>query len=166
MIQLEHNITFKDYLKAHYLNMRPRPFLKYTGIVLLMLFCVTAVFAFIDLCKEHDTFFLYFLLPGIYIIFYFYFLMPKKIKKIYNQENSKNIFTTTTITDETLHLKSEFTDTKIPWNKFIKWKENKKLIIVYSNDVLFLIFPKHIFNTQAEWESFRNILGKILKKDF
>ena len=50
------------------------------------------------------------------------------------------------------------------WEHFKMWRENKRTIIVCLQPRQLLHFPRRLFQSAEEWETFRSILSKHLKK--
>ena len=50
------------------------------------------------------------------------------------------------------------------WEHFKMWRESKRIIIVCLHTRQWLFFPRRLFQSAAEWETFRSILRKHLKK--
>ena len=66
--------------------------------------------------------------------------------------------------DETgLHVRSDLGASDIPWDHLHKWKENKRLILLYPTDAMYYLFSRRLF-TAEEWEEFRGLAAKHLKK--
>lgn len=90
--------------------------------------------------------------------------IPYKAKKIFKQQKSLQIPFVVVVSNEGLHFSNEMGEVKIPWDNFLKWKENKNLFLVYHSDVLFQMLPKRLFGSLEEKMSFRNTLTSNINK--
>ena len=93
---------------------------------------------------------------------WYYLHLPSRAKRILNQQKNLARETFFSWDSDGLICCSEIGKTKSPWSDFINIKENKKTILIYHSDHLFLIFPKHCFSGIDELNSFRShLLDKL-----
>jgi protein-S-isoprenylcysteine O-methyltransferase Ste14 len=87
---IEGKVEWKEYLKALYLHMRPRPWLKIVGIVLLSLFVLTYSYLMINIVRNKATFSSAFAMTVacIYLILWFFLYLPYKARKVYKQQKT------------------------------------------------------------------------------
>ena len=45
-----------------------------------------------------------------------------------------------------------------PWNDFLKWKEGRKIFLIYVSNAQSLTVPKHFFKSERDIEEFRELL--------
>src|SRR5215475_7227989 len=55
------------------------------------------------------------------------------------------IFPVIELSDEAFELRNEFGSSRIPWKNFVKWKQNKALLLLYRSDFVFQMLPGRIF---------------------
>ncbi len=58
-------------------------------------------------------------------------------------------------------MKNDMAEGRIKWSDFIKYKEDKGLILLYHSDCLFNIVPKSAFSSSQQLNDFLRHLGKI-----
>ena len=163
MIRIKYTAKYNEHLAANYLHMRPRPFLKILGIVILLLFALVFAlkWSISRQLGKMDYFF-----PGcaIYMILYYFAFVPYRVKKIFKQNKFYQHEDEMEIDEDGIHSKSDLGQSRLPWDHFLKWKENKKLILLYPAETQFLIFPKKLFVSQQDLDEFRKLLIEHVKK--
>jgi len=93
-------------------------------------------------------------------VFYRFVLMPRQIQQAFSQQEELAAPFEMEITDAGLTLTNEFGQTIRPWEKFIKWRENRDLFLLYHADVLYTILPKRLFSNPEEIDTIRTNLQK------
>lgn len=158
------NIQLKpeDYVRANFLNIRPRPIFKLVGLVFLILTISILGISFFQLLAGKDKTLIPFVIAGClaYLAFYFGFRLPQRLKKIFRQQKSLHSPYSIEVNDDLIFVKAETGESRLPWNHFIKWKENKPLITLYQSDILLHIIPKRCFASPDELGQFRELLIK------
>jgi hypothetical protein len=86
----------------------------------------------------------------------------KRAKKIFAQQKSLQAPLEIWISAAELFLKTEKAESHTPWDDFHKWKANNKTILVYHSDVIFHMFPRRWFASDAEFQSFQDLLSKTI----
>jgi len=157
-------ITPEDYLRALYLHIRPRPLLKWLGI----LGALNVVWVNIQLMlhphKNEDAWIYYWLLGVIvFIIWKYAIALPKKTRRIYRQQKMLQTPYEAEITEESYEGESHCGKGKMAWKDFHKYKTGKDIVIVYQSDALFNMFPKRWFSDE-EFVEFQSILHRQLGK--
>jgi hypothetical protein len=59
---------------------------------------------------------------------------------------------------------SDMSHFRLTWQQCKMWRENKRMIVVCLHVGQGLLFPRRLFQSDEEWDSFRSILSKHLKK--
>lgn len=59
------------------------------------------------------------------------------------------------IADSGLNISNEFGYSNRPWGNFIKWKENRDILLLYHSDVLYSILPKRLFADPQQVDTIR-----------
>ena len=162
MIAIRQEIRPEDYRRAVYLHLRPRPVFAVAGVLMLAL----VVLALVLMIRSHppwDPIML--VLPGclVYLAVVFFVLIPWRATKQFKQNRFLAHATDYRIDETGLLVQSDLGTTKIPWDHLHKWKENKRLILLYPTDATYFLFPRRLF-TSAEWEEFRTLAAQHLKK--
>jgi hypothetical protein len=159
-------ISYEDYKAAQQLHMKPRRGFRIVLYPLLVLFALTAICVTINFVKGNCASRSFYILMGCiaYLFFVFAILFPSKWKRIFNQQKFFELTFDYEFTESALCSASELGHVSLPWAKFHKWKENKKMFIVYQSDVLFHLIPKRIFKTEEEISRLRAILTQSIGK--
>ena len=152
----------KDCRHALFLHMRPRPILAVVGIamVLLILFCLIWD-VFVMKRWNHTTRIL--LGSSLYLTAYFFCFLPWRATRIFKQNQFRKHKLTQVIDDFGLHSTSELGKSDIPWDHFNKWKEDGKMILLYTTDTMFITFLKRLFTDNALAE-FKMLAARNLKR--
>jgi hypothetical protein len=153
-------LTPEDYVKAIYLNMRPRPLFKWLGGFILLLLVFTLAVSGFRAVACHDDWVVPAVLVGVlaYLTFVFGLRLPARLKKIFRQQKSLHSPYQMEITEEFVFTKSVVGESKLTWDYFRKWKEGKTLITLYQSDVMLHIFPKRCFASPDDVAQFRQLL--------
>jgi hypothetical protein len=165
-VNLTLTIEPRDYLRAQYLHLRPRPFLCWVG----MGFLVVALMAVVSiLCKSKWTGADLRSLMGLVIsfaviAFIFFVRMPLLTRRIFRQQKLLHHPIAVHVTRESCHAKFELGESTLPWTTFHKWKENRHLFLVYQSDALFHMWPKRCFPSPEAVNEFRAILESQIGK--
>jgi hypothetical protein len=72
---------------------------------------------------------------------------------------------TLTYNDDLITWKSETGSGGYPWNAFVKWREGKRVFLLYRNRTRFQVIPKAAFGDSGAVDAFRALLtAKIGKR--
>ena len=162
MIAIRQEIRPEDYRRAVYLHLRPRPVFAVAGILMLAL----AVLALVLMIRSHPPWDpITLVLPGClaYFAVFFFVALPWQATRHFRQNRFLAHATEYRIDETGLHAQSDLGTTEIPWDHLHKWKENRRLILLYPTDATYFLFPRRLF-TDAEWEEFRALAAQHLKK--
>ena len=159
-INLNIQLTPEDYIQAIFVHMRPRPVLKWAGYSVLSLAAIVIVISFYFAFADRKGFFIPIFLIAMlaYLAFLFLYIQPRRVRKIFWQQKALQIPYSYSVANEAMVVKSDISDEKLPWDYFIKWKEGKKLFVIYHSDVMFRMFPKRCFTSPEEMTQFRQLL--------
>lgn len=161
-------IEAADYIAAQWLNMRPRKLMRIIIYCLLLLTGVVYSAMIKDMVVNDDIrmlpFWLITLVIG-YLFVYFGWFLPWKTKKMYMQHKELQKPFELELSAETFHVRSEEGEAHTPWTEFHKWKEGKKLFLIYRSDNLFHIIPKRSFPTAEEETALRVILQEKIGQE-
>jgi YcxB-like protein len=58
-----------------------------------------------------------------------------------------------------LEWNTEITSTKLPWNKLLRFKEVKDLVLIYYSPHCAFYFPRSFFSSEESWGSFKKLLA-------
>jgi len=153
-------LTPEDYVQSCFVHMRPRPVIKWAGYFVLSLAVIAVVISLYFALVDREGFFIpiFLVVMLAYLAFLFFFIMPKRVRKIFWQQKTMQSPYSFTVTDEAVITKSDVGDMKLTWGYFVKWKEGKNLFMMYQSDVLYHMVPKRCFASPEEMTQFRQLL--------
>ncbi len=99
------------------------------------------------------------ILVGLYAL-YRYLIMPRQVKRIFNQQKELNSPFEIEFSEAGLSFSNEFGQTLRPWQMFLKWKENEKIFMLYHSDVMFSMFPKRLFTDGSHLLTIKHFLNE------
>ena len=86
------------------------------------------------------------------LIAYFTIYLPGKFKKAYREHETVREPFEMVITEEAFRASSEPEEEAVPWENFFRFKEGKKVFLVYQEGNLFNIIPKRLLSEkQQDW---------------
>ena len=137
-------ITESDFLYSQWLHIKPRKAFSIIGIILLILVLICSAWALIG-CIFYGLGFSS-LIWVIFLITYFpglIYIRTRKIKKIYAQSKFLHEEISISINDESYVCETASTKNNVKYSDVVKFKSDKKMLLVYLNDFQFSIFPKN-----------------------
>ncbi len=143
-----------DYVAAQFLHLRPKRVFAVIGLFLLCLVVWAMVFA-----QSY-----WFLLVLIYLAVFFAFIIPFKAKRNFRQYKVLSEPLTMEVREDGLFFKRTNGEGLVPWSHIVKWKNNKKLAILYPARNLFYMVPNHFFASPVEFQEFVDTLKERLGK--
>jgi hypothetical protein len=165
MITYKLDPTLREFIAAHYLHHRPslRPIFKVLGVTLLLIFIMVFVMRWLYPSRFDTSDFVLVIFIGLLILQYGV-ILPLRVKKSYYQNKFHQHETNSQLDDAGIHIKSDLGENHIPWDHFIKWKENKSLIIIYITDLQFLVIPKRCLGSAATVNEVLLLIGNKINK--
>ena len=148
-MQAEGVIQESDYVRSQYLHIRPRPILAVIGVVIL------ALFAWALVASPS------WVMTGVaaYLALWFLVIIPWRAKKIYRQYKALSESVSVEVRDDGLFFKRSNGEGLVPWSHIVKWRQSKKLLLLYPANNIFHLVPSHFFPTQEAYAAF----GKVVK---
>lgn len=149
MYTIEGQITLEDFQNANRLGRKPKGFalvmqiLAYVVTVIAMLFIL-----FLAVRNPSPGTILPFILMLGLIVFMFAYV-PHRVKKVYEQQKELHYPYIITIDETGLHTKNQIGEAKRPWSLFVKWREDKNLIMLYHSDVMFSMIAKRYLTEEG-----------------
>ena len=161
-MKINGQFQWTDYLNAQLLHLQPNGFGRVVlygafSIMILTFIALLSLYFFGQLDVNISL-----LLPVFILILLFplyrYVFLPNRVKKIFMQQKELSSPIEFEFTETGLHTSNEFGNSTRPWSYFIKWKENKELIMLYHSDVLFNMIPKRFFTDPQQIETVKSYL--------
>ncbi len=165
MVTFKLQTTLKEFIAAHYLHLRPRRAFGIPGSILLVLFLAVLLKEWcrpggFDAADGFATFF------AVWMLLYFVAFLPYRARKTFMQNKFRLHESEGQIDESGLHFRSDLGESHLPWDHFIKWKESKRLLILYPVDTQFLILAKRCLGSAEAVAEALSIIGKGIKKKF
>jgi hypothetical protein len=162
-------IEANDYIAAQWVHMRPRKSLRIVLYGLLIIVITVYGIAAKDVLWDRNNalllpFWLLTLGFGYFVIFFGWFI-PFKTKRVYRQHTSLQKPFTLEITEEWFRAHSEEGETHTQWSELHKWKEGKKIFLIYRADNMFHMIPKRLLNEPVEMNFLRTVLQQSMGKE-
>ncbi len=155
-------LTWQDYLQAQFLHARR----VWWGQLLVVIAVLSLIGGYAsamvpDIAAQGRGVIGYYLWLPILIVaailFYYYVQLPRRIRRIYEQQREMSSPFDHAITASGLATSNQYGHLDRPWEDFRKWKENKDLLLLYLSDVQFVLIPKR-FCTAEQLEALRTYL--------
>ena len=161
MIAIRQDIRPEDCRRAVFLYLRPRPGYGVAGTLILAL---AALGAIQKICSPNpwssSTFVP--LASLAFLAVFFFVVLPWQATRHFRQNRFLAHATEYRIDETGLLVQSDLGTTKIPWDHLRKWKENKRLILLYPTYAAYFLFPRRLF-APAEGEEFLALAAQHLK---
>lgn len=147
MMTVHGQISEKDFISSQFLYMRPRPIFSASVIIVLSLI-VWAIW-------PKGTF--VFLGCLVALILWFVYI-PFQSKRTYRQYKAMSEPVEMQVRDDGLFFRRENGEGLVPWSHIIKWRYNRKLILLYPTSNLFYMVPLSFFNSLGDYQAFQQVL--------
>lgn len=95
-------------------------------------------------------------------LFSAFILLPQKLRKSFAQDNPAKKTTRIEMTPERITFSSEDGSFSMPWTDVRKQKVGKDIILLYTSDLRFFMFPRRFF-TEEEFTEFQAFLENYLE---
>ncbi len=96
----------------------------------------------------------------VFMDLYSFFFLPRKFKRIFQQTKELNLPMEFEITEEGLTITNMLGSLLRPWKNFLKWKEDKAMLMLYLSDVSFVMLPKRFFTDTQQIEGIKRYLDQ------
>lgn len=157
-MKLHCQITPEDYIRAQFLHLRPRPVIKWVGLLIVVGALALGVQQLIFPPSGAITWEPFAILGALaYFAVIYGVLLPLKARKIFKQQKTLQVPYESELTDEAYAAVSVHGTATIAWKEFHKYKMNKDTILVYQSDAIYHMFPKRWF-TEEQFIEFKSIL--------
>jgi hypothetical protein len=149
MYTIEGNITLEDYQNANRLHRSGKGFRSFLRVLLYIYVGLILAVVLYQAVRSPSlgTILPFLVLVGLFVFIWAY--IPRRIKKIYEQQKELHLPYTMTLDETGFHMKNELGESNRPWNMFVKWKEDKNLIMLYHSDILFSMVSKRYLNEET-----------------
>ena len=164
MIEVNGIFQPRDYVRAQYLHIRPRPFYKVLGTLVLALFLWAAWLSLTS--GDFGAFDVLFLVTIVALILNFTVYIPWKTRRVYRQQKALQREQSFKFDDAGASISNENGQATMPWSDYLKWKQNDHLILLYLSDCMYHMLPRRMFVDPTAFERLGEILtSKIGQKE-
>ncbi len=98
--------------------------------------------------------------PLVLVVAFFFMnlLQSRQVSNAFGQQKSLAGPFDMEFSDEGFQSTSEHGSSRLPWTDFVKWKENKDVILLYRTDLMFHVLPKRLFPSEVDIDYVREKL--------
>ncbi len=158
-MHLNFKLEYEDYLQAQKLHMKMK---QHGSILIPIMIGLTFIWFIFAYMIRGDNFSLGVILlvevaVGLYL-FYRYLYLPWSLRRQYNQQKSLQLACSYELVEDGIRVSNEFGNYLTPWDHFRKYREDKKLMMLYKTDLVFMLFPKRVFEDPTQLDEFRRML--------
>jgi hypothetical protein len=157
-LNVEGEITERDYLRAQWLHMKPRRGYRVAGYVVLALFVVTCGLLLFVSVSLGDASPAVTLLGPVAVILLAGAILRWQYRRIYRRQPSLQGTHSYQFNEAGFVAASPHGRGEANWSVFTKWREDANLFLLYQADNLFHMLPKRWFGPAGRIEEFRRIL--------
>ncbi len=75
--------------------------------------------------------------------------VPRQVARTFAQRKDYSAPFTVKLNDNHFEFQSEYGNSRVPWKEFVKWIENKELLLLYRSDQAYHMLPKRIFGERG-----------------
>ena len=87
--------------------------------------------------------------------------LPRSARRLFSQQKNLQRPIGFTWDRQGLGWISENGSGRIPWDDFIKWRQNERVVLLYHSDLLFQMLPKRAFTEEGQLQSImENLNGR------
>ena len=163
MITFKYDVQLKESIAAQYLHLRPRPWVAVVGILFQILFVAALASSWFRHRGFNSTDCLALFLI-LWTLLYFFAVLPFRARKVFKQNRFRLHETEGRIDESGISFKSDLGESHIPWDHFVKWKESRRLILLYPIDTQFLVLPKRCLGGVGGTADVLGLIGRGIKK--
>lgn len=152
-------ILAEDYLAAVRLNLRPRKARAIAGIVLLVVVAIAIGLLLLRIASGEAQWFDSILVAAVvWLVLWYWVFLPRQVRKLYSQQRSLQEPFEAAFDATGMRIDSERGNATLPWADVHKWRESKRIFLIYQSDALFHLLPKRCFGSEADQAELRDRL--------
>lgn len=160
-MKISGKLEWTDCLAAERLHQRPAGAQKLVRYVVTALVVLAAAWV-IYYAADNDPYGL--LLAAVLIVLYAgglltnrFLVLPRRARRLYEQQKGLQVPFVHEITPAALISTDEFGHGERPWSHFLKWREDKDILLLYLTDIQSVLIPKR-FTTEEQIQALRERL--------
>ena len=162
MIEVTGTLQPSDYVRAQFLNLRPRPVYKFVGAIILAAALWAGWYSF----SQSDIGVLDYLFVAaiLFLILNFAVYLPWKTRRIYRQQKAMQRELTYRFDDSGVFASNENGQSTTPWQDYLKWKQNDHMILLYFSDCMYHMIPRTLFDRPADFDKLLELVHRKIKR--
>jgi|JI8StandDraft_1071087.scaffolds.fasta_scaffold168177_2 hypothetical protein len=133
-----------DHVGAMYLHVKPRPIYAILGGCILLLFAWASYVS--------PSWWALFAPAG--LICLFGIAIPWRARRTYRQYKALSEHSTIEVRDDGIFFRRQNGEGLVPWAQIIKWRRNRRLVLLYPASTVFYLIPSHFFDSNESFERF------------
>jgi len=87
--------------------------------------------------------------------------VPRKVRRLHAQQAALRHIVTYAWDENCLEVSWSGGQARRPWTDFIRYRENRQMLLLYYNDMLFDMVPTSWFVDAAQRETFRRLASRV-----
>jgi hypothetical protein len=149
-MSIKGQLSEQDFIDFQELNLKQPKIFSCCMIYIYFIFFLIIISIIFSGYRDINNYLYLFPIAFIIILFslFRYVLMPNNWKKLFAQNKELNLPFEVELNEDAIIFTTELSTSKRPWKNFIKWKYDKKLILLYHADNMATMLPKRIFNEE------------------
>jgi len=163
-MKISYLLTPEDYIRARRLSMRPRPWLRIVGYIVVALFIAFIVWQGYDVFAHGKRQGDFWMIVGIaaYLLTAYFLLLPWRTRRLFRQQKTLQHPIELELTENHFSGSSSHGTFKMAWSDFHKWKKNDHVILIYQSAALMHMIPLRAFQSPTDIATLVSILEKHL----
>src|SRR5579871_6200734 len=155
--------TFEDYVEAHRLHRSRSLWRQWDRAIAFVFLCLTAGVGLLIVLKHPAQYRI--ALPSFGLAVFWallLFVFPRlRMQYLFKRSPYLNQELTFEISDEGILQESPTMRSQRNWSMFTGWADNKRMFMIYSSPIQFILFPKRFF-APGQADQLRELLGRKL----
>ncbi len=159
MVRIQGQYTLEDYEKALQLHGGYRG-LKRLALVAAVYVLFAVIFTMINVLSAGVWNWTSVALPLVVLaalVGYQLILQPKQVRSTFRQRKDLTAPFEMTLSEDGVHVESEYGNSRLPWDLFVRYTMNPSMILLYQEQNLFRMIPMRLLG-EGDKEYVRNLL--------
>ncbi|MGE5657476.1 MAG: YcxB family protein [Actinomycetota bacterium] len=152
-MKLEYQLTLNDYVEASQAHLKSRSILLWIGSILFFLIGILSI-----IFNPAEGMGYCFVVLGIFYIPLIKLINRYQLTRLWKSQPSIREPISLEVNEERINFKSPAFESNVKWQVYTKFRETKKLFMLYQSHHLFNILPKRAFVSNEQLDQFRELL--------
>jgi hypothetical protein len=129
-----------------------------------LLICIVAIVATGGLRSIHLPSDLVKLIPMALILGIFFVGVPLSIERNWKKNPRVREAVSGRVGDDGISWQSVYQKGEFPWHAMLRWRAGKTLVLVYTSPQQAMFFPRHFFQSDSDWTTFRGTVKQHVRR--